>query len=136
LNDRAGVATHVWSLTRSRSGWIEPSYYFEMLQLMVRRVHAEHVELLRDWLAQVGGPRRTEALQTLVDETTRHEMALLVDAPDGPLLVYAIEVGDPAQSRQAAEHSSHPIDADHRRVMGTALGEEVPSEVLLDIRPN
>jgi Family of unknown function (DUF6176) len=103
---------------------------------MVRRVHAEHVELLRDWLAQVGGPRRTEALQTLVDETIRHEMALLVDAPDGPLLVYAIDVEDLAQSRHVAEHSSHPIDADHRRVMGTALGEEVPSEVLLDLGPD
>jgi hypothetical protein len=108
-----------------------------MLQLTVRSVHAEHVELLRDWLAQVGGPRRAEALQTLVDETIRHEMALLVDAPHGgPLLVYAIEVDDPAQSRRAVERSSHPIDVEHRRVMGTALGAEVPSQVLLDLRPD
>jgi hypothetical protein len=107
-----------------------------MLQLTVRSVHAEHVELLRDWLAQVDGPRRAEALQTLVDETIRHEMALLVDAPDGPLLVYAIEVDDPAQSRRAVERSSHPIDIEHRRVMGTALGAEVPSEVLLNLRPD
>jgi Family of unknown function (DUF6176) len=107
-----------------------------MLQLMVRRVHAEHVELLRDWLAQVGGPRRPEALRTLVDETIRHEMALLIETTEGPLLVYAIEAEDPVHSRQAAQRSSHPIDADHRRVMGTALGEDVPSEVLLDLRPN
>jgi hypothetical protein len=107
-----------------------------MLQLMVRRVHAEHVEMLRDWLAQVGGPRRAEALRTLVDETIRHEMALLIETTEGPMLVYAIEVEDPVQSRRAAERSSHQIDADHRRVMGAALLEEIPSEVLLDLRSN
>jgi hypothetical protein len=105
-----------------------------MLQLTVRRVHPEQVDVLREWLADVDGPRRAEALRTLVDETVRHEMAVLIETADGPLLIDAIEVEDPAQSRVASEQSTHPIDADHRRVMHAILGEPVPSEVLLDLR--
>jgi hypothetical protein len=43
-------------------------------------------------------------------------------------------VEDPAQLRLASQRSGHPIDADHRRVMEAALGERIPSEVLLDLR--
>jgi hypothetical protein len=104
-----------------------------MLRVAIRYVHPEHVDDLRQWLRTVDGPRREEALATLVDETCTHEQAFLIEGKEGPVVVYVMEVEDVERSRQAAEGSSHPIDADHRRVMRRALGDAVPAEVLLDL---
>jgi hypothetical protein len=106
-----------------------------MLRVAVRRVHPDKVGLLRDWLAEVDGPRREEALATLVDEGCRHELALLVDGPHGPTLVYVMEVEDVEASPADVVRSSHPIDADHQRVMTEALGDHLPLETLLDLHP-
>jgi hypothetical protein len=106
-----------------------------MLRVAIRHVHPEHVNDLREWLRTVDGPRREEALATLVDETCTHEQAFLIEGKDGPVVVYVMEVEDVERSRQAAERSSHLIDADHRRVMRRALGDAVPVEVLLDLHP-
>jgi hypothetical protein len=43
-------------------------------------------------------------------------------------------VDDVEASQFAAESSEHPIDADHKRVMQEALGEALPSELLLDLQ--
>lgn len=106
-----------------------------MLRVSIRKVHSEKLSMLVDWLAEIDGPRRSEALATLVDEGCRHETALLIDGPDGPVVVYVMEVEDEEASRAAAERSAHPVDADHKRVMGEALAERVPAQVLLDLRP-
>jgi len=82
----------------------------------------------------VNGARRAEALATLVDEGSRHETATLIDGGDGPVLVDVMEVDEGEQSKTAALESSHPIDAEHKRVMQTAVGDAVPSELLLDLR--
>jgi hypothetical protein len=68
----------------------------------------------------------------LVDETCTHEQAFLIEGKEGSVVVYVMEVADVEQSRRARERSSHPIDADHRRVMQRAVGDAVPSELLLD----
>lgn len=106
-----------------------------MLRVAIRHVHADKVDELRDWLQTVNGPRRAEALATLVDETCGHEQVLLIEGKDGPVVVYVMEVADVERSRRAAEQSSHPIDADHRRVIQRAVGDAVPSEMLLDLYP-
>lgn len=105
-----------------------------MLDIAVRYVHPEEVTPLRAWLAEVGGPRRHEAIDTLQDEGVRHEVALLLDGRDGPVLVYVLEVEDVDRARLAAAHSSHPIDAEHKEILRTALGDNVPTERLLDLR--
>jgi hypothetical protein len=105
-----------------------------VIRLAVREVRPEHLDLLRRWMAEIDGPRRREALATLVDEGCHHETALLIEGRDGPLLVYAMEVDDVARSVAAARDSPHPIDAEHRSVMTTALGADVAGEVLLDLR--
>jgi len=105
-----------------------------MLELTVRPVHPEHVELLRDWFAEVDGPRRAEALATLEDETVSQEFVALVECGGAHLLIYAMLVDDPERARRAAQDSTHPVDAQHRRVMQTALGEPMAVEVLLDLR--
>lgn len=69
------------------------------------------------------------------DEGCSHEQAVLIEGKDGPLIVYVMEVEDVDRSKRAAVESKHPIDVQHQRVMRTAVGEAVPSEVLLDLRP-
>jgi hypothetical protein len=104
-----------------------------MLRVTVRHVKPDHVDLLRNWLSEVGGPRRDEALATLANEGCTHEQALLVNGADGSFLVYVMEVEDVERSRQAVANSEHEIDAEHRRVMDLALGSDLPAELLLDL---
>ena len=77
----------------------------------------------------VGSKNKTATL------ITGDEQAFLIECGSGSVLVYVMEVGDVERSRHAAEQSSHPIDADHRRVMQLAVGDAVPSELLLDLHP-
>ena len=105
-----------------------------MIQLVVRKVKPECVDLFRDWMRQLNGPRRDEALATLVDEGCTHERVLLIEGADGPVVVYVMEVESVERSRNAAENSKHPIDAEHRAVLDAAIGERVEYELLLDLR--
>ena len=105
-----------------------------MIRLAVRRVRPSEEQRLRDWMGVVNGPRSDEALATLTDEGCTHEVGILVQTSDGPLLVYAMEVEDEERSRQAGLYSRHTIDADHKRVMAAALAEEPELERLLDLR--
>jgi hypothetical protein len=105
-----------------------------MLRVTIRRVHPERADELRAWLAEVNGPRRDEALATLVDEGCTHEQAFLIDGAEGPVVVYVMEVDQIEAAQEAARSSQHRIDADHKRVMDRALGDPLPSELLLDLR--
>jgi hypothetical protein len=105
-----------------------------MLRVAIRHVNPGHADELRDWLAEANGPRRPEALATLVDEGCTHEKVYLVEGKDGPVVIYVMEVGDIQASRDAVRSSTHQIDADHQRVIGRAIGDDVPSELLLDLR--
>ena len=107
-----------------------------MLQLAVRIVHADQIDLLRDWMHQLQTTRRSEAEATLIDETVDHEQALLVEVAGRHLLIYAIEVRDPEQARRSADSGHHPIDAEHHEVLARALEQALPHEVLLDITPS
>jgi hypothetical protein len=105
-----------------------------MLRVALRRVNPDHLDELRQWLRTADGPRRAEALATLVDEGVRHEQAYLLEDGEGPVLLYVMEVEDVARAKDAAARSTHPIDADHRRVMARALGAEIEAELVLDLR--
>ena len=103
-----------------------------MLRVAIRNVLPDKVDRLRDWMLEVDGPRRREAIATLVDEGCRCERAYLIDGAHGPVLVYVMEVADVGQSEVAATRSSHPIDADHKAVLTETLGEHVPADLLVD----
>jgi hypothetical protein len=105
-----------------------------MLRVAIRRVNPGRADELREWLAEVNGPRREEALASLVDEGCTHEQAFLIEGADGPVVVYIMEVDDVEASKEAARSSRHPIDADHKRAMDLAVGDPLPSELLLDLR--
>src|SRR5680860_1585107 len=88
---------------------------------------------LRDWLGVLNGPRSSEAQATLTAEGCTHEVGILVQTSDGPLLVYAMAVEDEERSRQAGLDSRHAIDADHKRVRAADLAGEPEMERLLDL---
>lgn len=104
-----------------------------MINLVVRKVKSEELELFREWMGQLNGARRDEALATLADEGCSHEMAVLIEGPEGPLVIYAMEVESIEKSRAAADNSTHPIDKEHRAVMERALAERPTFEILLDL---
>ena len=62
-----------------------------MLHVVFSRVKVDQVDRLRSWMAELMA-RPQEVRQTFEQEGVRHEMAFLVEAREGPLLVYAIEV--------------------------------------------
>lgn len=78
--------------------------------------------------------RRDEVIETFVNEGVRHEVAYLLPAADGPVLVYAMEVDDPERASAAFRASSFPIDDEHKRVMGQVLAGPVEAELLYDVR--
>jgi hypothetical protein len=96
-------------------------------------VKPDHLDELRQWFKTVNGPRRDEALATLSDEGCRHEQAIFFSDSEGPVLLHVMEVENIEQSRQVAESSRHPIDADHRRMMASALDDTVEVETILDL---
>jgi len=104
-----------------------------VIHLAVRNVNSEHLDLFRDWMAQLNGPRRAEALATLEDEGCSHEIAVLLEGPEGPIVIYAMEVESIEQSRDAADHSSHPIDAEHRAILDLAIGDRPSLQRILDL---
>ncbi len=109
-----------------------------MIEMTVRRVRPGHEQQLRDWLAEVQGPRRVEAQATLVEEGIDHETAALVDTGDGLLLFYAMQSDDFERARKVATTSTHPIDVEHRAHMRDCLlpFEEADLDVVLDLFPS
>ena len=82
---------------------------------------------------QLETTRRAEALATLIDETVTHEQAILATESDPPMLVYAMEVADPVQSRRSADSGKHAVDAEHRAVTRAAIASAPTQEVILDL---
>jgi hypothetical protein len=80
------------------------------------------------------GRRQDEVRATFRNEGVRHEQAYLLESSSGPVLVYAIEVEDEDAAQQAYEASTLPIDAEHRAVMGTVLGDRADVELLYEVR--
>lgn len=134
LDDPAGSDRRlvVW---RARVSQLVGSHDDPMLQLNVRLVHADQVDNLRSWFTELQTTRRSEAIATLVDETVDQETAILVELGSQHLLVYAMDVRDPGQSRRSADSGKHPIDAEHRSVLQQALAGTPTHETILDISP-
>lgn len=105
-----------------------------MIHLVARRIRADHREQVADWLREIDGPRRTEALESLVAEGVDHETAILIDTSDAPIIVYAMQTDDLARSRAVADASARPVDAEHRAVMRDADDGAAIAEIVLDLR--
>jgi hypothetical protein len=110
-------------------------HHCTMLQLAIRSVHPNEVENLRRWFTQLQTERRDEVVATLIDETVTQETAVLIPNDGNPILVYAMEVEDPIQSKASANSGKHPIDAQHRAVMQAAISGSPEHETILDVSP-
>jgi hypothetical protein len=104
-----------------------------MLEVVFRRVRKDEVDRLRRWMAELGR-RAEEVRETFRQETVRHEVAYLLQAADGPVLVYAIEAEDPALGHRVAASSDLPIDVEHRTVMASVLAGPAEVEKLYECR--
>ncbi|MDQ3810385.1 MAG: DUF6176 family protein [Chloroflexota bacterium] len=101
--------------------------------MVFRRVREDQVDRLREWMNELTR-RQDEVRQTFANERVRHEQAFLIEAREGPVLVYAIEVEDEEQARKAYESSTLPIDHQHRQVMDTVLAGPAAVDLLYDVR--
>jgi Family of unknown function (DUF6176) len=105
-----------------------------VIHLVARRVRPDHRDRVVDWLREVDGPRRVEALESLAAEGVEHETAMIIETSDGPILIYAMQTDDLAHSRAVADDSARPLDAEHRAVMRCADDGAADAEVVLDLR--
>jgi hypothetical protein len=91
-----------------------------MLRVEFSQVRDGQVDRLRAWMRELMA-RPDEVRETFEQEGVRHEAAYLMQSVDGPVLVYAIDVDDMEPAQQAFEHSSLPLDLEHRRTMDAVL---------------
>lgn len=103
-----------------------------MLRVNCAKVKPDQVERLRSWLHELND-RADEVRDTFRQETVRHEQALLIDARQGPVLIYAIEAEDHEAGRAASESSTLPIDQEHRQVMEAVLDGPAEVERIYDV---
>jgi hypothetical protein len=103
-----------------------------MVRVRFFRVRPEKLERLRAWMAELA-QREDEVQETFRQETVRHELAYLIEGPDGPVLVYIIEAEDLEQAARAVREHPLPIDLEHRQVVTETLGDPFPAECLLDM---
>lgn len=108
-------------------------YPRRVIHLIARRIRPERRDELTAWLHAVGGPRRAEALASLSAEGIAHEVAVILESAEGPVLVYAMETDDLERARRVANDSPRPIDAEHRAVMSQVDGGAVDLKTVLDL---
>lgn len=104
-----------------------------MIHFSVRRLKPELRESVAQWLAEVNGPRRGEALETLRAEGVSHETAVIIDTSDGPVIVYMMQTDDIDHARRVGAASTHAIDQRHHEVMRAADDGPAPHHLVLDL---
>ena len=105
-----------------------------MIHLVARRLRPDHRDRVIDWLRELDGPRRAEALGSLAAEGVDHETAMMIDTREGPIIVYAMQTDNLEHSRAVADNSPRPVDAEHRSVMRAADDGRAAAEIVLDLR--
>lgn len=104
---------------------------FVMLRMVVTQLHPGKLERLRDWCAQLMGPRKREAEESLRREGVTRENAFLVTIGGKPYVIHVVESGDVPKPADL----SLPVNVEHRRVNREVmdLGSRVKAELLYDI---
>ena len=70
---------------------------------------------------------------TFLDEGVRHEQGFILPTSDGAVLVWAAELGDPNHANRAFARSTHPIDAEHEKILTECLAERIELLPTLDV---
>lgn len=103
-----------------------------MVEIRFMRVRPDRVEKLRAWMSKLNN-RKDEALATLEQETVRTECGYLVEAAEGPVLVYVMEAEDLTVAKAIVNQNPHAIDLEHRAVMRDVLDGPAQCEQLLNL---
>jgi len=106
-----------------------------MIGLSVRLLKEDQVQKVVDWLAEVDGPRRAEAVRTLIAEGVRHEVASILRTGAGTFLIYAMESDDLERAQAVGAASDAEIDRKHHAVMAEAVAARPDVTQLLSIAP-
>jgi hypothetical protein len=101
-----------------------------MIHTSISRIRPDKVELLRAWFAE-GKHRAEEVRETFRQEGVTHEQVYLIPTADGTVLVYISEMADVGTAMRAFADSELPIDAEHRKVMETAIAGQVDGAELV-----
>jgi hypothetical protein len=104
-----------------------------MLRLAILRVKPGEESRLRDWMSELNR-RSAEVLETFANEGMRHEQAYLLQTPDGPILIYAMEAANHDRVAAAFQSSALPIDHEHRRIMKEVLAGPAKVELLYECK--
>ena len=89
------------------------------------------LELVHEWADELRS-RADEVLATLRDEGVVVESVFLDSNEQGDYLVYYMKARSLSAAREAAERSSHPIDAYHERFKAHTWESRSSLELLVD----
>jgi hypothetical protein len=101
-----------------------------VLQATIARVDEEDVSELRGWLASLS-VRRKELRESYRTHGTRHELFLLIRAPE-PILVIVAEVDDDQLAAGSFLRSNLPIDVEFKQLVQSMSPELAEVELLYD----
>jgi hypothetical protein len=104
-----------------------------MISLKFRRIKPDEMQHLRAWMGELM-QRQEEVRETFRQEGVRHETAYLLQTPEGPALVYAVEMEDEARAQQVYAASQLPLDLEHRQHMRAVQTGPLAVELLYDVR--
>jgi len=103
-----------------------------VLEVVFQRVQPDEVDRLRAWINEEED-RAEEVRQTFRQETVHHEVAYLIEATEGPVLVYAMEAEDFDRADRAYRSSTLPIDLQHREIMRAVVAGPAVVEKLYEV---
>ena len=103
-----------------------------MLSVKFYRVRPERLESLRSWLRELQ-TRRSEVIESFAQEGTGSEVAFLIQAVDGPVLVWTSEAADLEVAAKEYAASTLPVDLEHRDILREALSGRIHPECLFQV---
>ncbi len=95
------------------------------------RLKPGSLEQVHEWADELRS-RAEEVLATLRDEGVVVESVFLDSTEQGDYLVYYMKARSLSAAREAAEHSSHPIDAYHERFKADTWESRSSLELLVN----
>jgi Family of unknown function (DUF6176) len=96
------------------------------------KLKSDSLDRVREW-ARTINQRKSEAIETLRDETVLIESVFLERTEDGDYLIAIMKAESFEKVAEAAKKSAHAIDEYHRRAMREVREEQTELELLVDL---
>lgn len=92
----------------------------------------DKVTVFHSWMEELQR-RSEEVLETFRAESTRHELVVVLEQTDPPIVVYAIAVEDFIRAQEVFRKSQLAIDIEHKAILQECIADRAPHRVLLDL---